>query len=327
MAIMSAQIMPAALQTSDVNRGLTHFTFAAKVFEVSGARFAYHGPAQEPRFYVLLGDVQASMDVRVLKDRFFITADSHDDKLIQMAVKGLRHVPDIRPGDAIPSEILDGSASWPIHARHRQIAERRLQVQLLSWVSGKEMLMTDQAELGMFLEQLENKTKLKEAFEEAAVALGTERTNHEAVLVQIDLLARELCYIEALRERFTKIGLIMDKLPVLRAAYSSDARLRDEIHRISMLMLRATTQYNKRFEEVDAQTCEIIGALKAVDRQVQYIRAARDQLHLVLRDWDPLLKRWEETPPRRARIMDQLLSDTYRLLAARFATATSQLKR
>jgi hypothetical protein len=330
MSIMQSASLPAASHTSAPaasDDGLTHFTFTGKVFQVPGARFAFLPATEEPRFFVMLGDMEASMEVCVLQSRFSIAPDSTDEKLIRMAVKGLRYVADIRPGDSIPSEILDGTASWSIQPRHRAVAERRLQVQLLSWVSGKEMLITDQKELAMFLEQIENKTKLKEAFEEAAVALGKARTDHDAVLAQIDLLARELCYIEALRERFTKISDIHANLPKLRAEYSSDSRVRDEIQRMIMLMSRALAVYNKRFEEVDAQTSEIIGALKAVERQVRYIRVARDQLHLTLRDWDPLLKRWGDIPLKRARSMDQLLSDTYRLLAARFASAVSHMKR
>jgi hypothetical protein len=326
MSIVQNHIEPSVETESSTKPGVTHFSFTGKVFQIPGVRFTSVGTKREARFYVQLGNMEASMDIQTLCAEFAIQPDSADDRLIAMAVKGLKYVPDIRPGDVIPSEILTGTASWPIQLRHRQIAERRLQVQLLSWVSGKEMLLTDNDELAMFLEQIENKTKLKEAFEAAAEALGRERKDYEAVLGQIDLLARELCYIEALRDRFAKISDIREKLKKLRGLYSSDARLRDEIQRISMLLERAVAKYERRFQEVDAQTSEIIGALKALDRQIAYIRLARDELHFILRDWEPALKKWDETPLKRCRAQDLLLSDTYRLLATWFAPSRSVLK-
>ena len=106
MANLSAPLPPEA--KSESAAGLTHFSFAGKVFKVAGARFAPFGPKLEPRFYVQLGNIDASMEIQALRAEFAITTDSPDDKLITMAVKGLRYVPDIRPGDVIPSEILDG---------------------------------------------------------------------------------------------------------------------------------------------------------------------------------------------------------------------------
>lgn len=302
------------------------FLFTGKVFTLPGARFAYFGTKQEPRFFVRLGNMDASMDMLMLRSQFSVAPHSEDDRLINLAVKGLRYVPEIRPGDIIPSEILTGCASWKIHDRHKQIAERRLHVQILSWGSGKEMVLTDPEELGMFLGQLESKSKLREAFEKAAVALGGTRADCDSVLQKLDRLARELCYIEALRDRFAEVAAVRGKLDKLRSLYSSDSRLRDEVQRINLFHERAVAAYAKRFEEIDGQTSEIIGALKALDRQIEYIRKARDDLYAVVRDWEPVLTKWADTPLRRSRAQDQLLSETYRLLATRFASGRSVLK-
>jgi hypothetical protein len=305
---------------------ITHFDFQAKVFAVPGARFALVGPRKEPRFFVTLGDLDGSVEIQALRTSFSIAAGSHDDELVTTAVRALRYIADVRPGDKIPSEIIDGTASWPISATHRETASRRLQVQLLSWVSGKEIVITENDELTMFLDQIENKTRLREAFEAAAEALGRPRSDHESVLMQIELLARELCFIEALRDRFAKITEISQKLEQLRRYYGGDAKSRGELQRVMQLITQALTIYMKRFEEIDAQTSEVIGALKSLERQIEFIRNVRDDLRYALRDWDPLIVRWQSAAAGRSRAVDILVSDTYRLLASKFTLARSILK-
>ncbi len=303
----------------------THFEFTSKIFQMSGAKFALCGNAQEPRFFVTVGGLKASMTCNTLMEEFHIPRDSSDARLMTTAVRGLKYVPEIRPGDAIPSELLNGQASWSVAPKHRQIAQNRLQVQLLSWVSGKEILLTNRDEIEMFLGQIENKAKLKEAFEAAAVALGRDKKDYEVVLTEIEQLAHELAYIEALRDRFAKIDALRAKFQKLMGEYTSDSRLKQEIQRITILHQKAVGFYDRHFTEIDAQTSEIVGALKSRDRQVTFIRKVRDDLHFILREWDGLLKRWDEIPIKKALHMDRLLSDTYRLLAAKFASAKSML--
>jgi len=302
---------------------MTHFDFHAKVFHVPGARFALTENTQEPRFFVDLGGMSASLAIEVLEKEFMIAKNSHDHKLIQVAVKGLRFVDDILVGDAIPSEILSGAVSWEIKGKHKLVAARRLQVQLLSWVSGKELLLTDADEIAMFLEQIENKTKLKGAFEAASEQLGYGPDGHEKVMEHLHTLARELCYIEALREQFQLVRGIAERLNALRKIYSTDQRMKDEIRCIGLLLGKALVEYEKIFSDVDAQTSEIIGALKSIDRQIKYIRERRDQLYFIMRGWDPVIKLWSEARNERSRQMDKALSATYRLLATRFASSKS----
>lgn len=322
MCNMSANISaPEEAASSPIE--ITVFDFQSKVFHVPGARFSLTENTHEPRFFVDLGGMSASLSITLLEKEFSIAPGSHDAKLIEVAVKGLRFVEDIRVGDAVPSEILDGSVSWSIKNKHKMHAARRLQVQLLSWVSGKELLLTDSDEIAMFLEQIENKTKLKEAFETAAEQLGFGAGGHEKVIDLLQSLSRELCYIEALRDRFQSVRTIAERLIVLRKLYSSDPRIKDEIRCIGLLLGKAIAEYEKIFSDVDAQTSEIIGALKSIDRQIKYIRQRRDQLYFIMRGWDAIITQWTEIKNERSRPMDKLLTATYRLLAMRFATSKS----
>lgn len=83
-------------------------------------------------FAVDMGAGRGYISLAHLRSTFHIVQGSHDDVLIDKAEAALHFVPDIRPGDEIPNEILDGSASWTVARRHQQIARDRLQVQMLS---------------------------------------------------------------------------------------------------------------------------------------------------------------------------------------------------
>jgi len=306
---------------------LTKFEFEHRVFQTPGARFLLKGTHHTPTFRVDMGDLDALIEIPVLKKEFNIMPDSHDGKLVDLAVAGLRYVPDIKPGDSIPSEILNGTASWTISPKHKKIAQQRLQVQLLSWVLGKEVLLTDPQEIEMFLDQLESREKLKVAFKDAAVALGHAPTETEIIVRQLELLARELCYIEALRDRFALIPELGEKLSVLRKSCGNDRNGKIELNRIYALLQTGVNEYSAIFAEADAQTGEIIAALKSIDRQVTYIRQIRDDLHFLLMQWEPQIRNLVNWHKRRTPETDKLLSSLYRFLAPRFTAGQSLLKK
>ncbi|MGE3476381.1 MAG: hypothetical protein AB7H70_11305 [Rhodospirillaceae bacterium] len=306
---------------------VTHFNFTHRVFQAPGARFLSKGHAHVPTFRVEMGDIEALIEIDVLRKEFGITPESPDGKLVDLAVAGLRYVVDIKPGDSIPSELLSGKASWTVSPKHKKIAEQRLQVQLLSWVSGKEMLLTDPGEIAMFLQQLENREKLRNAFRDAAVALGHAPDNTEPVIVQVELLARELCYIEALRDRYSLIPKIGEKLVALGKSYGNDRNGKMELNRIHGLLQTGIEEYTAAFTEVDAQTSEIISALKSIDRQARYIREKRDALHFLMMLWDPHVNNLDKWQARRTPETEKLLSALYRFLAPRYSAGRSILKR
>jgi len=306
---------------------VTHFKFRHRVFQAPGARFLLTGHRHVPTYRVQMGEHEGLVDINVLKKEFQIEPGSDDAKLIDLAVDALRYVPDIKPGDSIPSELLDGTASWAVSPKHKKRAEQRLQVQLLSWVSGKEVLLTDPDEIAMFLEQIENREKLRNAFRNAAEALGHAPENTEPVVRQLELLARELCYIEALRDRFSLIAKIGVKLAELSKSYGNDRAAKMELNRVQGLLRTGISEYTVMFAEADAQTGEIISAIKTISRQISYIRRVRDRLHFLIMQWDPHIRTLDQWRTRRTPETDKLLSELYRFLAPRFSSGRSMLKR
>ncbi len=92
----------------------THFGFEHKVFDVHGAVFKMDRSNGSVALHLTLGGVNASIDMHQLAKTFNISSDTADGNMLKMVEKGLRFVREIRPGDSIPNELLDGSASWAI---------------------------------------------------------------------------------------------------------------------------------------------------------------------------------------------------------------------
>ncbi len=304
----------------------THFDFQARVFQAPGAHFELRGHPKKPAFAVDMGVGQGFISPDDLRRTFQIAAGSHDDILIARAEKGLHYVPDIRPGDEIPNELLDGTASWTVARKHKQIARDRLQVQLIAWMSGKPISYASQDDLKKIMADDENKKALKDAFTKAAIALGIDPHESEKVLDRIETLAREICYIEALRERSRELFKIRANLDILVKAYAQDPRASADLGRIKLLMQKATAETDEVFNQIDAETADIMSALMSIEDIIRAVRKARDDMHFILMEWDPVLARWQNLAMVRSQEVDRALSETYQFLAKRFATGKSMMK-
>ncbi|MBX7200349.1 MAG: hypothetical protein K1X51_13365 [Rhodospirillaceae bacterium] len=304
----------------------THFDFQAKVFQAPGACFMLKGRDKQPMFVVEISGGQGIVSLADLRKAFSIAPGSPDDKLIDRAAAGLQFVPDIKPGDEIPNELLDGSASWTVARRHKQIARDKLQVQLLSWMSGAQVSYASQDDLKKILDSDENKKALKDAFGKAAVALGYKANESEQVLDRIETLARELCYIEALRERAQEVVKIQQNLEALAKVYGGDLKVSADIGRMKILIVKGAHELRDILDNVDAETADVLGALMSIDAVIKSVRKARDELHYILMEWDPVMAKWQNLNMVKSQEIDRALAATYQFLAQRFSTGKSMMK-
>ncbi len=111
--------------SSEADRS-THFLFEHKVFTLKGARFALTEDGSTPAFHVELGTLIASLPLGTLRGEFASIAIRRMTSLLTVVEKSLRFVREIRPGDSIPRELLDGTASWSVEERHRLRAKAHL---------------------------------------------------------------------------------------------------------------------------------------------------------------------------------------------------------
>lgn len=304
----------------------TTFAFTHILFKTPGARFVGAGTDRTPMFAVDLGDTKGLLGIQALRRQFHIPPGCPDDKLIDLAVRSLRYVAEIRPGDNVPNEILTGRASWMIDPRHTDIARRRLELQLLASVEPGEVKLTSTKEIAAYLEQPQNKAKLREAFRAAARALGRAEDDSAYVLDKLVIFARELAYIEALREWFLQAGAILKKLQWVGKANDGDKRLAAEISQMRSLFMPAAREYRDLFAKADALTTDVVSALSAIDEKVKSVREIRDALHGLTLVWREIVVQWRNCAPDNAfRFLDTARA-TYRFLATRHSSGRSMLK-
>jgi hypothetical protein len=260
----------------------------------------------------------AALPIEAVKVQFQIPKDSEDAKLLDIAEKSMKFVKRILPGDCIPAEILDGTASWRVEPHHIARANARISMQIISWMSGKPVEVSDTSELEGLANNPETKKKIQEAFELLAEKLGLGRANKNQIVEMIEQLARETSYIEALRERFQKIQKIYGGFNVLFAAYKRERGVQDEVGRIRILMKKPVEDISGIFLQIDANTGEVFNALKRLRETISYIRSKRDELHQRFMLWDEILVAWEGVPLERDGRMDKLVRITYRFIARHF---------
>jgi hypothetical protein len=296
----------------------THFEFEHKVFSVEGSYFAVDANSGSATFYVPLGDIHGVLSLAQLMNGFNL-AGTKDADLLQLVERGLQFVRRIHPGDSIPSEILDGSASWSVDDRHRMIAESRLRVLLGTWIAGKEAQVRDVSELLKMANDPDIRDKMQEAVTAIAEKLGLGRERRVEVLDRVDKLGRELSYIEALRDRFAAVKMIVMKLGQLQALYGPERGFAEEVKRVLVLMRKPISDFDRMFTEVDGQTSEIVSVLANFESQVRFIRETRDALHGRFMPWDELITRWQEQPVEIGTPTEGLLRATYRFMARHFS--------
>ncbi|EDP64401.1 hypothetical protein BAL199_09268 [alpha proteobacterium BAL199] len=296
----------------------THFIFQHRIFKLPDARFEVSGRDRAPVLRVKLGELDAVIPIDDVSSEFGIKPDAQDGKLLVQVAQGLRFIRDIRPGDSIPSELLDGTASWRVEDHHREIAKNRLMMQVATWLGGSESVVLDLRELRRMSVDASIQDKIREGITQIAGTLGLGANRRDEVLDMIDRFARELCYIEALRDRYNLAGSIGDKLGRVAKLYRDEKQFHEEVRRAQILFRPAVSGFTGLFDQVDAQTSEIIAVLKGYDSMVKFVREMRDELHQRLIIWDTIIPAWNVNLERRHDEIREAVRATYRFVAFHF---------
>ena len=293
------------------------FDFAHKVFDAPKAAFERDDTTQEPVFSVDLGDLRAAMSIEALCGYFKIPADSDDGKLLAEIPNALRYVPAIHPGDAIPSELIDGTASWKVEKHHLETAHGRIAAGLLAWM-GEGSKAESAVEFAAMSSDPAVKAKVQEAFSKLAQRMGLPENRKSEVVDSVERLAKELSYIEALREKVGQMRRLIDLFRRLQTGYKRERGIADSLARIIQLLDKPVRRYEQRLDEVDAQTGETANTILNLGRQIIYVRQARDWLHGETMRWDGILTTWAGETIERNPAQQRKISDTYRFAARYF---------
>jgi hypothetical protein len=302
-----------------------HCTLKHRVFRSFGdPMFRRAETDGAPVMVVQLGDKEAAIPLRSLQREFAIPDESDDGRMLGLIAQSLDFIGGLRIGDALPPEVLSGDASWEPDAVHLQIANARLQWQLVAWLNsgtGTDMPNLDAETLLQVADDPARKQQVQQAFAKAAETLGL--PSRDAVIQLVEELARELAYIEALRDRLLRrVRVMAEKLDRMAQAYRGDGAHLETLTQVRRLTSAALKQIDHRFEELDAQTGEVMSALRNADTQRTFIRSNRDWLYRAQRAWQALLLEWDVAGIGFDEGILLLLNRSYQFLAPRFMPVT-----
>jgi hypothetical protein len=281
-----------------------------------------------PVMVVHLGEREAAMPLRAVQREFGIPDDSADGRMLALIGEALDFVPALRLGDKLPLEVLTGDASWQPGAEHVHRALTRLNLQLVAWLhgtAGSDTVVLDAEALAQADADPVLRQHVQEAFQRAAAFLKL--PSKEAVIAQMESLASELSYIEALRDRLLdRVRALAIRIERMCRVSQSDSGQRGSLGRLRFLSAEALQQLNRRFEEQDAQGAEVMAVLRNLESHRGFIRSNRDWLYRSHMAWDPLLAEWDKAGALTTDALRPLLIRTYQFLAPRFMPVTEWLK-
>lgn len=297
----------------------THFNFHHKVFSVDGSYFSAEKGGVDARFNVPMGDLTASIPIDSLRREFGIAGDSEDGRLLTSVSYALKYVNVVCVHDAIPNELIDGTASWSVDDRHRLISRCRLAYQLVTWVMGDEEGKT---ELADFIRQIENpeiKAKIREAIEKMAQELGITEDAVGTIERRLGILAHELSYIEGLRDRFREIQEIEATVEDMAAVDGQGQRILEESERILVLLPLAYKRIESEFDVMFKQCENIVKMLGKLKTYVDLIRKVRDNIRVELQTWNEVVENWHAYTAKKGKLSAaQITERTYHFLAQNY---------
>ena len=267
---------------------------------------------------IKLANNDAILSFEGMRREFMFREDNPDAQMLVKVAAGLAFVRGLRPGDELPKEITTREASWQPGEKHLLIARQRLTMQLVTWMTGEEHIFTTVEELMQMAQNPDVRKNINLAFAEAAEELGLGRARREEVVGYIEKLAHELAYIEYERDIMMEVRRVDEKVQGLRRLYSVDRTLMDTADQVARLSQRAIKLFQDNFDQVDAQTGEIMAMLKNIDNQTDYLRNVRDELHQRLLPWEDFIRIWKTIYVVRSDENTARLRDLYQFLAPRF---------
>ena len=288
-----------------------HPFFAA----VGDGQFRMSDHTRAPALMVKFGDGDAALSFAGIRRELRLAEDAPDAIMLDTIATALQFVSVLKIGDPLPAEILSGEASWEIEPRHHELALARLTMQLVTWSSGDETAITDADALSQVADDPATRAKAERAALDVAERLSMADQDVKTTLRE---LAEELAYIEALREKFAGILAMQAKIDLLKRKFSNERSVLEIAVAVRRLMTIAVKRLTHLFDQIDAQTGEIVGMLKNPKAQIDYIRGKRDELYCRMVAWREILARWDKCDGRPSEGNVGLLRETYRFLAPRF---------
>jgi len=302
-----------------------HFHFDSKLFGVPGIWFAKTADLRLAAMNIPMGDFTACVPMPTLMTNFNVHPGSNDHRMLRLIEDGLEYVKRITPGERIPREVLDGTASWTVEEKHHGLARAKLVLRLARTTGQGARLPATLTDLAAFGGSDEAGTLVSELIDKlpAEVLYGRDRVEFTRAA---EALVHETSYIEALRDKMTFLNKIHDHIGTARSRFESDRDLSDEIVMMQSLIRRPRNDCRTLLVEIDKVLDDVSGCLKNWFTFVERVRATRNALHKVSIDWAEIEEKWKR-PPIQLEQLAPLLRETYRFLALRHSGGAVWSKR
>lgn len=298
-----------------------HFHFEHRLFNVPGIWFGKTADLRDAGLYIPMGDFTACLTLDSVRESFRIEPGSPDDAQLDQVREALDYVKRITPGERIPREVVDGTASWSVEDPHRALARAKLALRLAraygvacdrpAGHDGMVAFGTDgraQAAIGAALEKHAERHL-------GASADGAARTE---IANLAEAVVHESAYIEALREKMAFLPRICERIGASRQRFQSDVTLSEEIVMMHSLCRRPRDAQAELMATVDRILDDPVSCLRAWPAASEQVRNGRNAMHRLAVDWSELEPKWR-SPPLNETALANLLRETYRFLAMRYS--------
>ena len=275
----------------------------------------------KPVYVINLGDQGGIISLQSIKQELRLGDYGADEAMLNAVCGALKFVDEIRVGDSLPSEIINGEASWEPEAHHRTIADRRVVAAMVKWSEGLDGPISELNDLQRFTKEHVNQDKIAQALRRLDETVGSESRGLLRIQPVLKRLAKELSYIEAQRdtiERVRRIGRILEHIRRIGGGQASDTHEVTGVLRSFKPMIQ---MFDKHLASVDDQVDEFLAAVSAHETLFVHIQQVRNELRYQLKAWDEYLPDWDSVSRKNVNAFDvsTKIGDLYRFLAPLYA--------
>jgi len=300
-----------------------HFIFSHKVFSVEGGYFSTINRT-EPVFNAKLGELTAIINFARLKSEFGIAADTEDGAMLKNVREALKIVKIVKPGDRIPSELLDGTASWSFDPRMRAMTKTKVVNAILEWYRSTDDYSNQSGKADQDPGEVSFEDPVDVAFENLGkVAKIGGASPRKEIAEMVERLSDELTYIEAIGERLAQVSSIRNHIRALLKSSAKDAEFGQELMRIEDLIGEPIKKVGGKIKDARAKTFNVVQSFSEFSKHTAILRGMRDQMRWELMDWDEIFEDWADATSEDGRITVELCRRIYRLLAEKYARGQS----
>jgi hypothetical protein len=166
-------------------------------------------------------------------------------------------------------------------------------------------------------------SRVQAAVAEIVQKVGLQPHEKHVIVDRIEAFARELSYVEAIRERFDAARGINQKIARLFALYKADRFVGDNLTRVAALMTGPLAAFETLFGNVDAAVADVVGICRTFDERVAQLRAMRDDLFELYLMWEPILSHWQEQEIVKAKGTEESIRQLFQFLARHYPQSST----